>query len=333
MAYDHLLLTSEGKGVHAVDKNDSLENDGSKAKQPLAAILYAVLSFISLFICIAIGWFLVSNPALIGSSTASARGYFVLLAVLGLACAAFLFGAMRSHAQLTGSHFGAAFEFGGPVVVAILVVLGGFHLTKTADDFSLIIRLRTDEAIADASDSWVQVDLAGRRERREFSRSGEASIPNVPSRFVESEIPIHVDSKIYRLKDPKPQYTIPSNGIVYLDALKVTVRNACDGVDISAPANSAPDAAAWCGGTGATRTTRQQAAIDKTPSCISYASKPYADLSQNQLYQEALRLAKAGDLEAAFERIDACQCHNSRTQALLREGKERLICYLRARAG
>jgi len=188
--------------------------------QPLGAASYAGLSFASLLVCIFIGGYLLSSSAAIISAATSARGYYVLLAVLGLASAAFLFGAMRSHAQLTGNNFGTAFEFGGPVVVAILVVLG-----------------------------------------------------------------------------------------------------------------SAPADAAWCGGGGATRTTRMQAAIDRTPSCISYSVQSYADLTQNQLYREAVRLAKAGDIDAALERIDACQCHNFRSQGLIREGRQRVFCYLRTQPG
>ena len=102
----------------------------------------------------------------------------------------------------------------------------------------------------------------------------------------------------------------------------------CQNVDIAMTPYNAVGAAFWCGTTGATRTTSQQADIDKTPSCKAYAKKDFADLTQNQLYAEGKRLAKEKKFEEAFERIDACQCHNPNAQAMILEGKQKVICHL-----
>jgi hypothetical protein len=74
--------------------------------------------------------FLTGDMAFAGN--ASARAYYVMLFFLSLSSATFLFGAMRSIASLRGMHLGAAYEFGGPAVIAIVVVLGGFYPTNTA---------------------------------------------------------------------------------------------------------------------------------------------------------------------------------------------------------
>jgi hypothetical protein len=104
----------------------------------------------------------------------------------------------------------------------------------------------------------------------------------------------------------------------------------CAGVAISdAPGTAASDAR-WCGSHGATRTTRMQAVFDRTESCRMYATKPYGNLFQNQLYSEAVRLAKAGDFEGAFERIDACQCHNPISQLKMRDQRLPMLCWLRS---
>jgi hypothetical protein len=108
----------------------------------------------------------------------------------------------------------------------------------------------------------------------------------------------------------------------------VVEKDYCEGVDIALVPGNAVQAANWCGTTGATRTTRQQAQIDRTPSCIAYAQKSYADLTQNQLYVEGRRLAREKQYDDAFERIDACQCHNPVAQALIAEGKKRVVCHL-----
>ena len=62
------------------------------------------------------------------SGRSNAQIFYVLLIALGLASAAFLFGAMRSYARMKGKTNYGAYELGGPICVLVLVVLGGFQL-------------------------------------------------------------------------------------------------------------------------------------------------------------------------------------------------------------
>ena len=125
------------------------------------------------------------------------------------------------------------------------------------------------------------------------------------------------EGKVERVIDPPPPPTKAASAAA-----------ACTGVDISVPDHSAPAEARWCGTGGATRTTEQQAQRDA--SCVAYKTRPYAGLSQNELYRQAKTLAKAGEFDAAYELIDTCQCHNPKAQAVIREGKQRMLCFLRA---
>ena len=190
--------------------------------QPLSAAFYVAISAVGLLVTAVIGWYLLTNPNLLSSGNTAARAYYVLLLVLGLAAAAFLFGAMRSTARLTGTELGAAYEFGGPVVVAILVVVGGFYLIKPPDDFGLTIRLRASEPITDATETWARVDLGARRDERLFSRDGEVQFSGLPARYLDSELPIELISKAFKLKEPKSAYKISSNGVLYLDVLRIS---------------------------------------------------------------------------------------------------------------
>jgi tetratricopeptide (TPR) repeat protein len=169
-----------------------------------------------------------------GSAVMSAQGYYVLLAILGLAAAAFLFGALRSTARLTGTQYGYAADLGGPVVIAVLLVYGGFYFTKQPVEFWLTVRLKGDQPITDAADTFIWVDLDARRERREFSTLGEAVITSIPARFRNSGLPIEFQSKVYRLKEEGSVYRIPDNAIIYLNVLKLTSterqqNDICDG--------------------------------------------------------------------------------------------------------
>jgi hypothetical protein len=83
----------------------------------------------------------------------------------------------------------------------------------------------------------------------------------------------------------------------------------------------------WCGGPGATRTTIVQAMHDAP--CQPYTSRSYASLSQNDLFNEAVRLAKEGKKAEALDYIDTCQCHNPPLQLLVKAEAPRVYCWLR----
>ena len=74
--------------------------------------------------------------------------YFIILIPLGLAAAAFLFGAMRSHATYSGKSPYGTLELSGPVVVLALVVLGGM-MANRAETFALTVRVHGPGGPAD----------------------------------------------------------------------------------------------------------------------------------------------------------------------------------------
>lgn len=199
-----------------------MDTDSSRPsdRRPLAAVGYALLSFASLAVVILIGWQLLSVPAVTNSYILATRVYYVLVVILGLAVAAFLFGAMRSRARLAGTHLGFTLELGGPAAVLALVVVGGFWLAKSPDEFSLVIRLRSAEPITDTAETWIRVDLGDRRERRSFSALGEVVIPAIPVRFRDVELPMEFESRMYNIKDPKTGYRAPESGVIYLDVVR-----------------------------------------------------------------------------------------------------------------
>jgi len=183
--------------------------------------VYLSISTIGLIAGLFISWYLLTNPGLLAPNNAAAKAYYVLLLVLGLAVAAFLFGAMKSTARLTGTQFGAAYEFGGPAAISILVVIGGFYLTRPPEDFGLTIRLHAGDPITDATETWARVDLGARRDERLFSRDGEVQFSGLPARYLETDLPIEIISKLFKLKEPRSAYKIPSSGVLYIDVLRV----------------------------------------------------------------------------------------------------------------
>lgn len=71
----------------------------------------------------------------------NASAYFFLLIPLALVCAAFLFGALHSHAKYTGKAYNGNLELGGPVVVLAIIILLGFKFRPQEREFSYTINV------------------------------------------------------------------------------------------------------------------------------------------------------------------------------------------------
>ena len=107
--------------------------------------------------------------------------YFIILIPLGLAAAAFLFGAMRSHATYSGKSPYGTLELSGPVVVLALVVLGGM-MANRAETFALTVRVHGPGGPADiVREGRLTADLAGVRRTAVIGSDGEVVFGDVPA--------------------------------------------------------------------------------------------------------------------------------------------------------
>lgn len=175
---------------------------------------YAILSFASLAVALFVGYYLLTNVQRFQSQTL-AQGFYVLLLVLGLSAAAFLFGAMRSTARITGTHWGFAVDVGGPAAMAVLVVIGGFILTKQPDEFDLTIFLRDDGTAKTedvAKDAKLRTNLGNRPVEQDFAKNGELTIKEIPSSYRGQYLTITFESPTYRLESKSNKYKVPDKG-------------------------------------------------------------------------------------------------------------------------
>jgi hypothetical protein len=99
---------------------------------------------------------------------------------------------------------------------------------KSPDDFALYIRLKAENPITDAAETFIWVDFDGRRDRHVFSNLGEAIISNIPSKFKATDLKFQFESQQFRLARNDARYKIPDSGIIYLDVERnrATVENA-----------------------------------------------------------------------------------------------------------
>jgi hypothetical protein len=171
-------------------------------------IAYAFLSILSLAIALGTGWWIATQSDVLGVHFD--RAYYVLLAILGMAAALMLFGAMRSTANVQGKHLGVAFDVGGPAALFVLVVAGGFLLTQPSPSFNAKIRLHYDGPEADRStydaalpSAKLRVYIGFNSSDNAISNQGEITVWDIPGRFRDGEFSVELLSDHIRLSKPE----------------------------------------------------------------------------------------------------------------------------------
>jgi hypothetical protein len=118
--------------------------------------------------------------------------YYVVLFPSAIACAVALFGAMHSYARLTAKHPGAALQLGGPVVLFVLILWGGFRLVPPpADTLDLTVRAHSaDGSVPVIKSGSVILELDNNRVTKSLAPEGEADFKGIPAKFLGTTIRI-----------------------------------------------------------------------------------------------------------------------------------------------
>ena len=160
---------------------------------------YAGLSLAALVIGIgAVAFLLVWD---LGSERFQAAYYLTLL-IFGCSVAAFLFGAMRSYASFVGRRIDARLELGGPVVVAVLVVLGAYFLPQPQGDNHLVVRLVGPAKFRTEPATRVFVSFPGFRDDGTINALGEVRFERAPE--TREKLQVALDSDFYKIASGEP---------------------------------------------------------------------------------------------------------------------------------
>jgi hypothetical protein len=160
--------------------NDEREQDDEHAwKRYAAAAIMAALFGVGLLLL------LVYRGADLVQGSADGKVFYIVLVFFGLSCAAFLFGVLRSYAALQHSQMGTTLKLGGPVVVLVLVVVGGFWLVpRPIETFDLTVRpLSTKAGTAVIVSGRIMIDFGTRRDTVDLDARGEANFKSIPVAF------------------------------------------------------------------------------------------------------------------------------------------------------
>ena len=152
------------------------------------------------------------------------RFFYLILLPLGLSCAAFLFGALRSFAIYKGKHVGGALELGGPIVGFGLVVVGGFGLPPPELSFTATVYVHDEISRGEIplrSVGIVTIDIGGERKEAEIGAKGEAVFLQIPPAYLGESVNIGVQRVPYEIAPPGPRRLGPA---VYLGVRRKPVR-------------------------------------------------------------------------------------------------------------
>ena len=86
---------------------------------------YALVSFVVFLCCMAVLFLLIANADKLSRFGLLQQVYYLVLVLMGLAAAGFLFGVLRATGEWTGEFLGGTLRLGGAIVGAALVVIGG----------------------------------------------------------------------------------------------------------------------------------------------------------------------------------------------------------------
>lgn len=168
----------------APDKSKRKQADMNTANsaQPLSAKNYVIVALLGLiFSSIFTIFYVYQVPQLVKNGVQD-RIFYLLLIPWALACAAFLFGAMKSYARFTHRHLGNYLELGGPVVLFCLVLLGGFKLVPPEPEtFDLAVRAHSEDVPLITS-GQITLDLPG-LPHADIGPDGEANFKGISARF------------------------------------------------------------------------------------------------------------------------------------------------------
>jgi hypothetical protein len=191
-------------------------------KEPISAFRWVIIAGVgfAVFLITAFLFGIYSDKL----NVISTSSYFFLLIPLALVCAAFLFGALRSHAKYTGKANAGTLELGGPVVVLGLIILLGFKFRPVEKQFAYTINVfEARDTIEVIKDGSIELFFGTARIAKNISE-GQSVFNELPATYKGKEATLIAKAKGYLTK--RQTVVMPFNNIaqnVFLEKIKDSV--------------------------------------------------------------------------------------------------------------
>ncbi len=200
---------------------------------------YALISFVVFLCCIAVLLLLIVNADKLTGLGLTEHVYYLVLVLLGLAAAGFLFGVLPSSATYEGTVLGGTLKLGGAIVGAVLVVAGAYFFLPKAPTFPLTVYVHGEGGPQDLvlrNSGRVMLELGPDARVELIGENGQAYFPAIPANFRGQEVPAWVESEAYESVNPRAKQRLDSTTL-YLAVRKKIIHYLLAGIVSDAVGN------------------------------------------------------------------------------------------------
>ena len=175
---------------------------------------YARIAFALLLFCSALLVLLIVNADRLSRFGLTQLVYYIVLIPTALAAAVCLFGVLQSSAEWAGEFWGGTLKLSGPVVVLVLVVIGGHYFIPKPTSFPLTVYVHGDSGPQDIvlrSSGRVFLKLGEEIISESIAENGQAVFPRISSDFRGQQVPGWIESEDYETSNTT--VTIAGNNV------------------------------------------------------------------------------------------------------------------------
>lgn len=165
-------------------------------KRALPVSTYLLISGVSFIISLLCIYYYLHYIQGSVSEKVSQKIFYLILIVFGIAASALIFGAMNSYGVLSGEKLDTKFQFAGPVVGVLLIVLGGFYLPQNASAQTLTIRVG-GEKNTPVTNGKVTLYFAHHTREQAIDNKGTAVFSDINEEEITAKIKIDITSDGY----------------------------------------------------------------------------------------------------------------------------------------
>jgi Carboxypeptidase regulatory-like domain len=166
---------------------------------------YARVSFVAFLCGVAVLILLIVNAEKLSRFGLSQQVYYLILVLIGLTAAGFLFGVLQSTATYVGKFWGGTLRLSGSVVGVALVVIGGYYFIPKATFFPLTVYVHGEGGPQDIvlrGTGRVFLKLGPEISSELIGENGQAVFPRIPADYRGQQVPGWVESDDYEAINP-----------------------------------------------------------------------------------------------------------------------------------
>jgi len=179
---------------------------------------YALICLVVFLCCMAVLAILIVQADKLTVLGLTEHVYYLVLVLMGLAAAGFLFGVLPSSATYEGTVLGGTLKLSGAIVGAALVVVGGYFLVPKTFTFPLAVYVHGQGGPQDmvlGNSGRVVLKLGPELRSEPIRDNGQAYFPTIPANFRGQEVPVWVESQDFGVTGAqKRRLTGPSLDLV-----------------------------------------------------------------------------------------------------------------------